>query len=86
VGRLEAFRIPGCRCWFYAGDHGPPHFHASAPDEWEIRIFFLQDPVDYEVKYAVRRIPGGVLSTLLRRAADKRAVLFREWERNQSDE
>ncbi len=80
MGRLEAFSVPGCRCWFYTGDHGPPHFHAAAPDEWEVRVFFLFDPVEYEVRYRVRRLPRGMLNAILRRAAEHRGALLSEWE------
>lgn len=86
MGRLEAFGVPGCRCWFYSGDHSPPHFHAAAPGEWEVRVFFLLEPVVYDVKYEVRRIPRVVLRALLEGAREHRAELFREWERNQADE
>lgn len=83
MGRLTSFAVPGCRCWFYTGDHGPPHFHASAPGGWEIRVFFMFEPVFYEIRYQVRRIPGSVLSEILRNAAQHREALFREWEANQ---
>lgn len=83
--RLKAFDIDGVRCLFYTGDHGPPHFHASIPDEWEIRVFFLQEPVRYEIKYDIRRIPSGLLRAVLEAAAENRAALFREWERSQPD-
>ena len=86
MGRLETFSVPGCRCWFYSGDHGPPHFHAGAPGEWEVRVFFLQDPVMYEVKYMLRRIPRGLLTAILEGAQEHRAAVFREWERSQADE
>ena len=86
LGRLEAFGLPGCRCWFYSGDHGPPHFHAGVRDSWEIRVFFFQDPPHHEVKYLIKRIPRGVLRTILDLAAENRTALFAEWERSQADE
>ena len=86
MGQLRAFGVPGCRCWFFTGNHGPPHFHAAAPDEWEIRVLFLQNPVEYEIKYRVRRIPGSVLTRVLAAAQEHRAALLREWERSQADE
>lgn len=86
MGRLEAFAIAGCRCWFYSGDHGPAHFHAGKPDEWEIRVFFLLEPVEYEEKYVVRRIPGRMLATIVANATEHRDALFREWDRSQADD
>ena len=86
MGRLEAFTVQGCRCWFYSGDHSPPHFHVAVADEWEIRVFFLQEPVQYDVKYMIRRIPGTLLKTVLREAKKNRTALFKEWEGNQTDE
>lgn len=49
-------------------------------------MFFLLEPVVYDVKYEVRRIPRVVLRALLEGAREHRAELFREWERNQADE
>lgn len=86
MGRVRAFEIPGCECWFHTGDHGPPHFHAGAPDEWEIRVFFMQKPVTFEEKYTVRRIPGRVLRSILDAAEEHRVELFRQWEESRADE
>lgn len=84
--RVQAFEVDGVRCLFYTGDHLPPHFHASVPDEWEIRVFFLEAPVRHDVKYEIRPIPSRVLKKILGAAAANRADLFREWERSQPDE
>jgi hypothetical protein len=86
VGLLTSFSLPGCRCWFYSGDHRPPHVHAGVADEWEIRVFILQKPVQDEEVVRVRRIPGRLLRTLLAEAEAHREDLFREWERNRGDD
>ena len=86
MGRLEAFQVPGCRCWFFTGDHDAPHFHAGAPDEWEIKVFFLQEPVVYEELWAAKRIPGGVLKRLLKLTAANRDQLLEQWERSVADD
>lgn len=83
--KVQAFEFDGVRCLFYTGDHAPPHFHASVPDEWEIRVFFLEEPVRYDVRYELRRIPGPLLRRILEAAAAHRAALFREWEHSQPD-
>ncbi|MEX2526740.1 MAG: DUF4160 domain-containing protein [Gemmatimonadota bacterium] len=86
MGKVESFQISGCRCWFFTGDHSPPHFHAASSGEWELRVFFLLEPVTYEVKYETRKIPRSILKALLNAAKSHREDLFREWERNQSDD
>lgn len=86
MGRLEAFSIPGCDCWFYTGDHGPHHFHAGVRDEWEVRVFFMHDPVEYEVKFALKRVPARTLRRILDAAAGNRAKLLLEWGTYAADE
>lgn len=86
MGQVESFEVPGCRCWFFTADHSPPHFHAAAPDQWEVRVFFLFEPVTYEIKYQVRKIPRGVLRHLLSAARKHRAELLAEWERHRADD
>lgn len=86
MGQLQCFGVPGCRCWFFSGDHSPPHFHASAQGDWEVRVFFLFEPVEYEVKYQVRKIPRAALQAILDAAREHRAELLAEWERNQADD
>jgi hypothetical protein len=85
MGRLEAFSIPGCECWFHTGDHGPHHFHAGVADEWEVRVFFLQEPVEFEVKYEVKKVSARILRRLLKNAKDHREDLMREWDRHAPD-
>lgn len=86
MGRVEAFSVPGCECWFHTGDHGPHHFHAGVADEWEVRIFFLHEPVRYEVKYRLKKIPNRTLRRLLETAAEHRSALMKEWDRHAADE
>ena len=86
MGLLRAFQLPGCRFWFYTGDHEPPHFHARAGDAWEIRVYFLQEPPEHKVKFAVRRVPAKMVKQILELAATHRAELLQEWERSQADE
>lgn len=86
MGRLQAFAVSGCECWFHTGDHGPYHFHAGVADEWEVRIFFMHEPVEYEIKFDLRRIPSRVLRRLLKQAADHRAELLKEWDNHVADE
>jgi hypothetical protein len=86
VGRLEAFSVPGCECWFHTGDHGPHHFHVGVADEWEVRVFFMLEPVKYEVKFQVKKIPSRTLRRVLEQAAAHRAGLLEEWDGHASDD
>ena len=86
MGRVQAFQLAGCRLWFHTGDHGPPHFHAGVADAWEIRVYFLQEPPEYDVKFELRRIPAKTVRAILQLVAEHRAELFEEWERSQADE
>jgi Domain of unknown function (DUF4160) len=86
VGQVEAFNLQGCRCWMYTGDHDAPHFHAGVPDEWEIRVYFLTDPVEYDVKFRIRRIPSRKLGQLLDLAKAHRPELLEQWSRSNPDD
>ncbi len=79
MGSVSCFHLPWCRCWFYSHDHLDPHFHAKVTGQWEVRIFFLEEPPRYEVKFALTRIPSARLKTLLELARAHRAELLSEW-------
>lgn len=81
MGRVECFRLDGCRCWFFSRDHLDPHFHAKAPGQWEVRIFFLREPPEVEVKFQVARIPAAKMRQLEEAAREHRAALLEEWTR-----
>ena len=70
----------------YSGDHGPPHFHVQSPGEWEVRVFFLQDPVLIQVKFQARRIPSATKRRIGQLARQHRAALIAQWERSVSDD
>lgn len=80
---LQAFQLPGCRLWFHTGDHGPPHFHAGVSDAWEIRVYFLQEPPEHEVKFEVKHVSARMVRAILELSVAYRAELFEEWERSQ---
>jgi Domain of unknown function (DUF4160) len=79
VGRVDAFQIDGCVCWFWSRDHLGPHFHVKSAGEWEIRVFFGEEPPRYEVVFEVRRIPRKKLKEILSAASGHRERLFVEW-------
>ena len=49
-------------------------------------MYFLQEPPEHKVKFAVRRVPAKMVKQILELAATHRAELLQEWERSQSDE
>ena len=51
---------------------------------WEIRVYFLQEPPQYDVRFRLKRIPAKTLKAILGLSAMHRAELFEEWERSQS--
>jgi len=82
MGKVGSIAIPGIECFFYSAEPGHrPHFHAKRAGEWEIRVFFMEEPPEYEVKFAIRRIPGNKRRRLLDLAAEHRRALFEEWSR-----
>ena len=84
MGLVQSFELSGCRLWFHTGDHGPPHFHAAVVDASEIRVYFLQEPPRYEVKFELKHVSARMVREILQLAARYRPQLFAEWERSQS--
>lgn len=82
MGKVESFRVRGVECFFYSAEPGHrPHFHAKRAGEWEIRVFFMEEPPEYDVKLAIRHIPGNRRRQLLDLASKHREALFEEWTR-----
>ncbi|HET6232889.1 MAG TPA: DUF4160 domain-containing protein [Longimicrobiaceae bacterium] len=80
VGRVDSVEWAGWQCWFWSQDHREPHFHAKSPGEWEVRIFFGEDPPYYDVLWQVSRIPKRKLKDFLALVAENRQALYKEWE------
>lgn len=77
--RARSVKVPGCELRFHSHDHRPAHFHARVPGEWEIRVFFLREPPEFQEVWVVTRIPAGTLRAILEGAAEHRAELLGEW-------
>lgn len=77
---VDCVRWPGCKTWFWSRDHLGPHFHAASPGEWEIRVFFMDDPPRYDVLLELKKLPGRTLRKFLARVADHREALLVEWD------
>jgi hypothetical protein len=84
LGKVDAFEIDGMDLWINSSDHIPPHFHASRPGEWEIRVMFLQcteDNLVFEKKWAKKLLGRRDRERILAAALNHREALLREWER-----
>ncbi|HEX8696101.1 MAG TPA: DUF4160 domain-containing protein [Longimicrobium sp.] len=80
MGRVDCVSWPGCKCWFWPKDHREPHFHVKSAGEWEIRVFFGEEPPWYDVLWQVHEIPGKKLRRFLEEVAENRQKLFEEWD------
>jgi hypothetical protein len=81
MGRVDAVAHPGWDCWFWFRDHLEPHFHVKSPGEWEVKVFFLNEPPYYEVEFELKRIPTRKLGKFLAVVAENRETLLVEWSR-----
>jgi uncharacterized protein DUF4160 len=79
LSKIDCFQVDGCVCWFWSHDHLEPHFHAKATGEWEIRVFFGEEPPVYEIVFEAKKIPRKKLYEILRLASEHREALFVEW-------
>ena len=82
--KVGAFSIPGLELVFHSDDHVPPHFHATRPGEWSVRVFILETAsageLEMEIVFA-RKMPRGRLLKQLRDAVVEHKVeLIEEWE------
>jgi Domain of unknown function (DUF4160) len=85
MGDVEAFAVPGIKCYFPSSDHYPQHFEAYRRGAYVVRIFFLRTTrkrgLNWEYKLQMRRAEFG--------PADQQAIfelvmrhkrkLLREW-------
>ncbi|WP_349264262.1 DUF4160 domain-containing protein [Longimicrobium sp.] len=81
MGRVDAVSHSGWECWFWSRDHLEAHFHVKSAGEWEVKVFFMEDPPYYEVEFEARRIPSRKMSKFLKMVAEKREALHAEWDR-----
>jgi len=52
----------------------------QSPGEWEIRVFFGDDPPRFDVVWELKRMPGRALRAFLAQVAEHREELFEEWD------
>jgi len=71
--------LTGLELWFNSRDHLPPHFHAEKVGQWEVRVMFMRQPVELELRWGSE--PTGKDQKRLRSAAEaQRLALLVEWE------
>jgi hypothetical protein len=80
MAKVDCVDWPGCKCWFWSRDHLEPHFHVQSPGEWEIRVFFGDDPPRFDVLWELQKVPGKMLRKFLAQVAEHREGLFVEWD------
>lgn len=80
MAHVDCVGWAGCLCWFWSHDHLEAHFHVKSPGEWEIRVFFGDEPPRYEVVFEARKLPRRALRKFLAEVAEHREQLFEEWD------
>ncbi len=80
--KVGAFSIPGLELVFHSDDHLPPHFHATRPGEWSLKVFILETAAELEVEvvFAKKRPRGRLLKELRDAVVEHREELLEEWE------
>jgi hypothetical protein len=54
---------------------------AQSAGEWEVKVFFAEDPPYYEAAFEVRGIPTRKMTKFLKIVAENREALYAEWDR-----
>lgn len=82
--KVQSFHVAGVRCWFWSGDHLPPHFHLEAENgDWNAKVFFLLDGCQMIQDIHSRKsggIPAGIRKVLQEMVRKNLADLLRQWE------
>ena len=84
MGDVDAFSIPGLKCYFSSNDHPPPHFEVLKRGHWVIRVYFLRSGkvrgLNWVYKNRWRGNPTGAEeAAILEMVLAHRRGLLREW-------
>ena len=84
VGDVEAFSIPGLKCYFGSNDHYPHHFEILKRGAWAARVFFLQTTRKRGLRWEYKsqwkgRMTAAEESELLALVLKHKKRLLREW-------
>ena len=83
---VTTLAVDGLELSFLSNEHRPPHFHATRPGEWEVRVYILtttRQKLHYTTKWSRKGTagPSGKQRRDLRRGvAAHRAALLAEFE------
>lgn len=84
MSRVKAFTIRGARCWFWSGDHRPPHFHIEHEGgDWSARVFFSLPRKSMIQDIRSRKkdaIPAAIRKRLEDLVVENRDRLMAQWE------
>lgn len=57
MGEVEAFSLPGLKCYFASADHYPAHFEVLRRGHWLIRVYFLRTSNTNGLVFAYKKAP-----------------------------
>lgn len=57
MGEVDAFTLPGLKCYFGSEDHYPQHFEVLRRGEWRIRVYFLRTSRKNGLVFDYKRAP-----------------------------
>jgi hypothetical protein len=85
MGDVEAFAVPGIKCYFPSADHYPQHFEAYRRGKYVVRVFFLRTTRtrglnwDYKLQMRGGEFTAADQQALYERVMKHKRRLLREW-------
>ncbi len=85
MGDVEAFAVPGIKCYFPSADHDPQHFEAYRRGEYVVRVYFLRTTRtrglnwDYKLRMRGGEFPIAHQQALHALVMKNKRRLLREW-------
>lgn len=84
MGEVDAFQVPGLKCYFPSGDHYPHHFEVLRRGEYIIRVYFLRTSRKRGLNWDYKRQMDGELraedaEVLYELVMKNKRRLLREW-------
>jgi hypothetical protein len=59
MGKVDAFKLDGLKCYFPSADHLPQHFEVYRPGAYVVRIYFLRTNKKRGLNWDYKRMMGG---------------------------
>jgi hypothetical protein len=84
MGEVDAFQVPGLKCYFPSGDHYPHHFEVLRRGEYVVRVYFLRTSKKRGLNWDYKRHMDGTLrpedaEVLYELVMKNKRRLLREW-------